>query len=507
MISAKAVGPSGDHSDLVVEALDGTVGDFTFGPEPIENKFLVGAEHAGDLAHGLDTTAQSAFAPDIQEGSGPSEGSVGPEVMESFLEHPGSGGGQFGMEKSVEFLLGVAADAAATAQQFPAHVFELGGLRSAAQLAALGAAHLIDGLVEVGGDVEAVQDMQGVGDLGGQDAQVGLPHVATDKTQAADDLRSEHGQPPAQGRLGPTWSHPKQTAAVAVDLVNDGQEVFGAQSLAPVDLVDAEGFEPFELAMRQAPLDKPVYGAVDGLPTGLEGPGRFAPRQAAGPAGQEDHHGDGDRAFAGAPGNVLDAQAVLRALDSTRGVVEVRWDVPQGRKKPGTFGQPIVARGGALALSTLAVHGRVRLQMDVNVQGRTVVPEPDRPVDEARERLNPVQDGLNVQLNSWSPGREFVCLEHPQITRTFWDQLFVSGLVNRPATCDAADALAEDRALRGRNPSADQSLQTAEGPDGRFTPIVRSHHLQEQSQSEKSTLFHPQILLQSHILSCRRRHR
>jgi hypothetical protein len=37
---AKAVRSSGHHSDFVVEALDGAVGDFTFGPEPIEDEFF-----------------------------------------------------------------------------------------------------------------------------------------------------------------------------------------------------------------------------------------------------------------------------------------------------------------------------------------------------------------------------------------------------------------------------------------------------------------------------------
>ena len=136
VVGAKAVGSSGDHSDFVVEALDGAVGDFAFGPEPIEDEFFVGAEHAGDLAQGLEAAAQGAFAPDIQEGGSPGEGAVVPEVLEGFLERPGPGRGQPGAEQAVESLLGVAANAAAAAQQLPAQVLELGGLGSAAQLAA-----------------------------------------------------------------------------------------------------------------------------------------------------------------------------------------------------------------------------------------------------------------------------------------------------------------------------------------------------------------------------------
>jgi hypothetical protein len=41
--------------------------------------------------------------------------------------------------------------------------------------------------------------------------------------------------------------------------------------------------------------------------------------------------------------------------------------------------------------------------------------------------LNPVQDGLNLELNSWSPGRGFVVFEQRQTTWIMADQLFVFG--------------------------------------------------------------------------------
>ncbi len=47
------------------------------------------------------------------------------------------------------------------------------------------------------------------------------------------------------------------------------------------------------------------------------------------------------------------------------------------------------------------------LQVDVDAQPDTSSAEPDLPVDKASETLNPVEDRLNVQLNSWSPGFGF----------------------------------------------------------------------------------------------------
>jgi hypothetical protein len=46
---AKAVGSSGNHSNFVVEALNGAIGDFSFGPKPIQYQRLMGAQHPGYL--------------------------------------------------------------------------------------------------------------------------------------------------------------------------------------------------------------------------------------------------------------------------------------------------------------------------------------------------------------------------------------------------------------------------------------------------------------------------
>ena len=45
-------------------------------------------------------------------------------------------------------------------------------------------------------------------------------------------------------------------------------------------------------------------------------------------------------------------------------------------------------------------------------------------VNESGKTLNRVQNGLNLQLNSWSPFRVLALFCHSQITRTSGDQLF-----------------------------------------------------------------------------------
>lgn len=158
-------------------------------------------------------------------------------------------------------------------------------LASSAQPARLGAAHLIDGLVEVRGDVKAVQDVERVTDFGGDDLEVRFPHVAADKAQAIDDLRSERRQPQAQRGLSATRPHPQQTPAVAVNLVDDGQEVFRAQSFAPVNLVDADGLDPFQLAMGQAPLEQTNPPSGKRPPNWFGRPGPFRATTTGVPSG------------------------------------------------------------------------------------------------------------------------------------------------------------------------------------------------------------------------------
>ena len=366
VVGAKSIGSSGDYSSLVVESLGGGVGDFTFGSEPIEDEFLVGAEHGSYLAHGLDAAAQGALAPNIKKGGGPGDGTIAPEVMKGFLEHPGSGGGQLEVKEFVEFLLGAPANTAAAAKQFPAHVFEMGSFGAFAKAAVFSAAHLVKRLIEVRGDVEAIKDMEGVIGLGRDDIEVRPPHVTAHKAQPPDDFRSQSRQTLAKSCLGAPLSHPEKPAAVAVDLVDNGQEVLRAQALAPMDFVDADGFNALEFTMRQAPLDKPIHRAIDSFPTGLECPGGFAPRHAPSPAGEEDHHGDGDRTLSMAPREMLDTDAVGGTVHASRGVEEVRRDTPHGNETPKALRQAIVARCRFQARGAFAVHGRVGFHMDVD---------------------------------------------------------------------------------------------------------------------------------------------
>ncbi len=249
--------------------------------------------------------------------------------------------------------------------------------------------------------------MQRLARFGGDHGQVRPPHVGTDKTQARNHRLPQGCQAPAQGGLGAPLAHPQQTAAMAVDLVNDGQEIVGPLAPAPMNLVHADGLDAFEFAVGQTPLHKPLHRAIDAFPTGVEGPRRLPPRQPPRPAGKKAHHGDGHWPLALTPGNMLNHHAVFRAVDPPGGIAKPRRDAPQRHKEPGALLQPVIARRGLEAAGAFGRDGRMRLDGDFDATGLAIpmALQADVVVNESGKTLNRVQNGLNLQLNSWSPFR------------------------------------------------------------------------------------------------------
>jgi hypothetical protein len=87
------------------------------------------------------------------------------------------------------------------------------------QLARLGGANLIQGLVHFRDDVEAVQNMQGQGTLLADHLQVGLPHIGADKQNLGSHLLADDGKEALEGFDGAFLANPQQVSESLVDLV------------------------------------------------------------------------------------------------------------------------------------------------------------------------------------------------------------------------------------------------------------------------------------------------
>jgi hypothetical protein len=72
----------------------------------------------------------------------------------------------------------------------------------------------------------------------------------------------------SQGRFGALLSHPQQSASAGINLVNQRQEAIGSLPFAPVDFIDAEGFNAHQRAVCQSPFHDPFDRATDIVPTG-----------------------------------------------------------------------------------------------------------------------------------------------------------------------------------------------------------------------------------------------
>src|ERR1035437_821153 len=104
LVGTKAVGSSGNHSDFVVEALNGAIGNFFFGPKPIQDQRLMGAQHAGHPFHRFQTAPHGPGAPVVEKSAGPDHGFVLPEMGKGLLQIPGPCGGQLAGEQGIELL-------------------------------------------------------------------------------------------------------------------------------------------------------------------------------------------------------------------------------------------------------------------------------------------------------------------------------------------------------------------------------------------------------------------
>lgn len=148
----------------------------------------------------------------------------------------------------------------------------------------LAGANLVDGLVELGDDVETIQDVEGAAGASSDDVEVGSPHVAGNELDEGGACVAEHVEEAVQRFLGTLLADPEQAARTAIDLVDDGQEL---TALPDADLIDADGADAVEAAMAQAVFDHPMDRSIHHRPRRAEDRGDFAPRQSARPTRQE----------------------------------------------------------------------------------------------------------------------------------------------------------------------------------------------------------------------------
>jgi hypothetical protein len=143
----------------------------------------VPTQHPGDLLHRLKAGPHGLRTPAIEKAPRPGRGEVRPEELELFLQQVGTNRPQvIGEEGGQPGQLGVGEVRRAREQQ-PAGVGQYGSQAAGAEGTGLVGADVVDGLAQVGHDVEPIEDVPGQAGLLGHDPQVGRPHVAADEAQ------------------------------------------------------------------------------------------------------------------------------------------------------------------------------------------------------------------------------------------------------------------------------------------------------------------------------------
>src|SRR5260370_39104845 len=86
-------------------------------------------------------------------------------------------------------------------------------------------------------------------------------------------------------------------------------------------------------------------------------------------------------------------------------VHEIGGDPPHRHKQPAPFFQPVITWGRLLTLRTFAADAAARLyeEFDRAQPAFWVLPQPDVRADVTYKSLDPIQNGLKLELNSWSP--------------------------------------------------------------------------------------------------------
>ncbi len=403
-----AVRLSGGDFDFVVETLDNACGDYPSGSKPVQDQWPMSAQRLGDFLHRFDLRAHGAGAPAIEESSSPVGGDVAPEELEVLLEQVASHRLEVVAQQVGELDLLGFAEVLGAFEQAPATALEHRFEPLALEFSGFGSTDLVDGLVHVCGDVEAVEDMACLRSFLGHDFQVGFPHIAAYVLQRRAALLAELTEEPQQGLDRASLADPQEALASAVNLVDQSQIVLAS---VPVDLIDSDRFDAVEVAVGQAPLDDRLHGAKDGLPARVKALGDIGPGQQPGPIRQEESMGSGQWRFAFSPGDALDADAASATVHASHGIDEEDWDSPQRHKTEASLFENIVT--GTSMRTARADRLVPGMRPNMNFEPQSIVPtaEHDIAVDETWELVDAVEYSLD-QHSALSCGGE-VWYPHP----------------------------------------------------------------------------------------------
>ena len=237
-------------------------------------------QRADEFLHGGEFAPHGAGAPFPEEPTRPTRTVVLPEGVKGFLEREGADGFEVVFKQVAQFGGLPDGEVGPALEETIPGVFEDGFVAVVGELFGLLASDFINGLAEFLGDMEAVEHVEGGGQHGGDDVQVGFPHVGADDFDFRAALGSEGLEETRKGLGVAIPDDAEEAFAPAVDLI-DQRHVF--VPFAVGDFIDSDGGDVLQIAVFEAEIDDPFYRTTDGVPVGVEAGGSFLPAQAPGP--------------------------------------------------------------------------------------------------------------------------------------------------------------------------------------------------------------------------------
>ena len=364
IFSAEAIAAFQRQFHLGVETLDNAAGILFGGLEIIEQQGAVGLESSGNFFERIEAGASDLLTPGIEEFSGPSRRAVSPEVPEGFHEQKGAKGAQRGALNLAHAAALSPGPVGSSFQECPAHLLEQGFQAGLNTRTGFLAPDFVNGVIEFFDDVEGVEDLQGVGQVGGRRLEIGLPHVRADEANARAKLGAENLEEEIEGFLGAVPTDPQEALAVSVNLVDQRPELV---FLAHMDLIDAKSYDPGEVSVFDAVFDNPLHRAKNIGPADAEGSGNLRPGKQSSPLGEEEPEHIADLILAGGPRQPFNGWPALAAVDAPGSIDQKDEQSPEGDEVPLAFGLPVISRplrsasrtnpATAVALGNFHPHG------------------------------------------------------------------------------------------------------------------------------------------------------
>src|SRR3984893_18347517 len=137
---------------------------------------------------------------------------------------------------------------------------------------------MVERLVHIGDDVEAVEDMQRLRAVFADQLQIGFPHVGADEYDFGNYVLAHSGEESLEGFDGSLFAYPEKAGNAQIDLV-DQSEVF--VTFGVLDFVDSDGVNLAEPPVFQAPSDHVLNRVEELVPGSAKRLGRFLPGQSA----------------------------------------------------------------------------------------------------------------------------------------------------------------------------------------------------------------------------------